>query len=704
MNWDSLDTKKLWPLQQCETAGLDLYVLWAAATNFRNYVVNRQFAGPPGESRVPVLLRARNPAGVREFANQPWVQVPLAYTCGAVEAGLNSETRHFTALVRLKDLGLISGVTCIESWELGLPVKAPLESDPASAQETPVLSVEVAVPGSPPRDGYAGRAIKIEGPTVAVIDYGCAFLNQAFRDKKGRPRLHSLWDQNEAPLAARTDAWKAPDMFGYGRVLDAGAVRQLVVGLHSEDDESDAYRSIRYLHEMGDPKRPIKREVHGTHVLDVAAGSIDPWRRELGAFQDAASQANLLFVQLPVETIVDSSGGSLAVHVLDAVRDILLRTDPALPLVVVLSQGTHAGPHDGSTLIETALDELLERRANLQIVIGAGNGRRTQTNDAIGCHAQATLGPGETALFQVHIPPGDRTDTFVEIWCPAAHERLAVRVKPPEPLPASPLAKPGAAERLMDRQECVGAVLRGSGPHNDQSLFALTLVALAPALGPPGVVVPAGLWGIEVKNEDAYESLTVHTWVERDDPLRDEANDWPRLIGDLCSETSTLNSLATGRLTTIAGAMQRNNQAESPYSGRGPGLGTSATLVKPDLMVVADESAALPGVRAAAVRSGTQLRMGGTSVAAPTLARRLLEVMVKAGSEGEGNKGGSVPPLTPRERVLRTDDDFVRPPRPEESGPVALGPTTLPAAPYAAPPAYAPPRRSRRSPGPSSPG
>ena len=47
------------------------------------------------------------------------------------------------------------------------------------------------------------------------------------------------------------------------------------------------------------------------------------------------------------------------------------------PLAVNISYGTFAGPHDGSSLLESALDELLAMgRKNFAIVLAAGNARR----------------------------------------------------------------------------------------------------------------------------------------------------------------------------------------------------------------------------------------------------------------------------------------------------------------------------------------
>jgi len=81
-------------------------------------------------------------------------------------------------------------------------------------------------------------------------------------------------------------------------------------------------------------------------------------------------------VQLPSLTGADSAGGSLSAQVLDGVRYGLDVCTGDARIVINLSCGSFASPHDGSSLIEQAPDELL----------------------------------------RLVVPPGDFTDTFVEVW------------------------------------------------------------------------------------------------------------------------------------------------------------------------------------------------------------------------------------------------------------------------------------------------
>ena len=79
---------------------------------------------------------------------------------------------------------------------------------------------------------------------------------------------------------------------------------------------------------------------------------------------------------------------------LDALNYILQRADEIaalentapLPVVVNLSYGTIAGPHDGTALLEAAIDQLIASRATpLRVVLPAGNHYLAR------CHARFRL-------------------------------------------------------------------------------------------------------------------------------------------------------------------------------------------------------------------------------------------------------------------------------------------------------------------------
>lgn len=134
-------------------------------------------------------------------------------------------------------------------------------------------------------------------------------------------------------------------------------------------DESEVYRRLQ-------GGLALEQRVnHGTFVLDIAAGpreftasvaglgpalAWDPlappsWQ----AATDLASRCPIVAVQLDWATVKDTSGGSMRAHLLDGLLYILSNCALQADVVVNMSWGTLAGPHDGSSLFERALDELV---------------------------------------------------------------------------------------------------------------------------------------------------------------------------------------------------------------------------------------------------------------------------------------------------------------------------------------------------------
>jgi hypothetical protein len=273
------------------------------------------------------------------------------------------------------------------------------------------------------------------------------------------------------------------------------------------------------------------------------------------------------------------------------------------------------------------MDELLSlRQHNFAIVIGAGNSRATADNLPIGSHVAATPAPGQPVTLKLMLPPHDASDTFVEFWYDAVEgSELQIEVKPPNELPASEPAGPLTLRLLAERQQVVAALMHACEVPNGRRCMAL--LALSPTrAGAAGRVGPDGIWEITL-HAKGKAAVPVHAWVENDEPLRGSGALWPRFFGPQVTDTGTLNAFATGTHTLVAGAMRSHNRTPSPYSSQGPSLNAKRRMPSVNALAAADESASLRGVRAAGVATGSSHRMGGTSVAAPTLARRLLNHM-----------------------------------------------------------------------------
>ncbi|MEM9490653.1 MAG: S8 family serine peptidase, partial [Myxococcota bacterium] len=227
------------------------------------------------------------------------------------------------------------------------------------------------------------------GVIVGVIDWGCDFGHSNFRNSDGTTRLVAIWDQRPGPSPS------SPAPYRYGRVMERDAIDAALM-------QGDPYRALGY--------HPSDVDfdgtgTHGTHILDIAAGN----GRAPGSAAGVAPGADLLFVHLrgddtlPQETLGDS------VRLLEAVRWVLDRAG-ARPVVLNLSLGRTGGPHDGTTLVERALDAAVEEQAGRAIVMSTGN------YFSAGMHSSGRLRSGQKTDLRFRLPRERRGVTELEIW------------------------------------------------------------------------------------------------------------------------------------------------------------------------------------------------------------------------------------------------------------------------------------------------
>lgn len=464
---------------------------------------------------------------------------------------------------------------------------------------------------------------------MGFIDDGCAFAHPAFCDRGGSTRVHYLWDQD--PRREATSPWHAVPQAGYGaeaRHEDLAHASRIAC---LSGDDMLAYRWLNYGPVKLEPWRygsrfqargracqdlppgTMRRASHGSAVMYLAAGAdrLPDGRYEVplalqravaadvesgpGAITlpvarsgpggvngsmrpDDATNWPIIFVQLPTQTILDTSGGSLGACVLDGVDYIVGRArgipydqaplvdggsaTPAVldahgrvvsrnaqhRIIINISYGALAGPHDGTSLLEDALMDRVARESRLWICVAAGNSGRARG------HASLELGPGDHGWFSWVLAPDNPHQGFLEIWLPDQEQVPSEAAGPmrgpaaldPDRFRISVLA-PGAVApqtltcgqaRLLCARDANGrdvpvamaAFCRRvvQGRHGTMCLVAAMPTGLLPgAPSSDAVLAPHGTWAIEVSRApdaaaagDRCASLAVvHAWVERDDLL-----------------------------------------------------------------------------------------------------------------------------------------------------------------------------------------
>ncbi|MCF8429393.1 MAG: S8 family peptidase, partial [Bacteroidia bacterium] len=186
-------------------------------------------------------------------------------------------------------------------------------------------------------------AYKGNGVIVGIIDIGFDYNHPAFYNEQGNCRIVRVWEQNKTGTP--------PTGYNYGNELtNSTSIKAAIT-----DRISDS---------------------HGTMVAGIAAGT-----RILSkgnANRGMAPNAELVLVGLYYgqETFLDDKNVS-APSFVDAINYIYKYAESVnKPAVINISWGHHGGPHDGTSLLDKAIENLTG--AGKILVIAAGNEGKTQ--------------------------------------------------------------------------------------------------------------------------------------------------------------------------------------------------------------------------------------------------------------------------------------------------------------------------------------
>jgi hypothetical protein len=653
MTWTPLPTGSFTGIDWSKpgaTDGADPYLVWAEADQFAGY-------DDKHPKWLPIALELHANTSIADLvaAGSPkWLHVPPVYTSGTAPNGL----RFCTARVRpeffkqIRPGGRLH--TMVKRLEMGLPAGPHAEGPDHHAP-----------PDLPGTSGGTNRRAQrlLEGEVFGLIDDSIALAHANFLDSKGKARTAFFWRQDELGKGM------VPAGLDYGHELTAADV-DAAMRHHTYNglvDESAVYTALG-LSTIGKkwPKGRVQFHgldtavSHGTHVADLAVGprTLQAQTANLppgfdappswATADDDASRAPIVAVQLDYDTVADTSGGSMNVSVLDGLMYILSRCAPTAKAVVNISFGTLAGPHDGTSLLEAAMDQLLALRGDrLQIVLAAGNSYQLRT------HANVALEKNRSETLHWVVQPDDSSQSFVELWLAAGAEGIEIEITPPGRTALPPLKFGQSRMWLDDGQKPVCALIyprRVSTGENG----TCALVALAPSFSfkAATATAPSGVWKIKLTNTRAGQAV-VDAYIERDDVVLgthsgakqshfeddprlryDEQYDMQAYVDDPTRITpirrsGNFCSIATGGKTVSVGGVRMSDGSWAHYSPLKPDPDHArperpGVVKMPDQRAFSDENAAATGVSAAGTRSGAVVRLRGTSDAAPQEARRLL--------------------------------------------------------------------------------
>ena len=495
--------------------------------------------------------------------------------------------RIYTVEVPIEYIGGLSDIKGVKIVEAGRKWYPMLDSSVAESQ----ISQIHALPGNLPRTG--------QGVVVGIIDYGMDFTMDDFRDETGQTRLAWLWDQSLFPRAGEA----SPANFGYGVEYDAAT-------LQNDIDASSNFSIVR--HSPGVAS-------HGTHVAGTAAGNGRSGDTDFPAnrYIGAAPEATIIFVQPDTRgnpgSFTDSS------NVVDAIAYVFARAnDLGLPCVINMSLGQSGGSHDGESLVERAIDRLLE--PNGRAFVSAAGNEHIWRN-----HASGQLSAGETRTLQWRFGGGmpvpgtfgftgtgfDRTANELEIWY-SSRDRFTVTLRSPSGAVFGPVPPDGAFFTSQSGMQIFIDSERFSSLNGDARIY----IEVAP--NSFFNVVESGIWSVEI---EAVEAPDGHfdAWIERDSRRPSQNQSFFR--GTSFDPVKTLGTPATARRSISVANYAHQTLDVSMSSSRGP---TIDGRHKPEIAAPGTNIVATASLGGRDDGNGGQLPMryetSGTSMAAPHVA------------------------------------------------------------------------------------
>lgn len=471
-------------------------------------------------------------------------------------------------------------------------------------------------------------AVPGQGPVVlAVIDHGIAFAHKG--------------------LAGRMDyCWSQSALAGPGQTVPFG--REFTRSQIEGQDEEELYRAAGLLGGANRPPMPLARRVaHGTHVLGTAA--------------EGPQSVRLIAVDLPATALWDTSGFGSDMFLLSALHYIFDRADriaaahglATVPVVVNISLGWSGGPHDGSSPIEAAIEEIVTWRRKLAptlLVLPSGNMHLDQLSARLEEH-HFTAGAAEIGWFA---PPCDMTSSFAEIWLSDPVEGHVFTLTAPGGS-VTTVSGPGWVD-VRDGDLVVG-LAQMDKPRDGRWRVTFCLAPTEPKAlpPPPHGAAPSGEWRIGIRRPASARGV-VQLRIQRDEdhaqgntgarqsrlvdpayqPFDAKGAPGQEDNGSMIARRDGLNGLATQAVSlNVGGSVEATGQA-ARYSSAGVGRGV-------DVSAPSERGLARPGILSWTTRSGGFAAQGGTSCAAPRVAAELARALLTATPPaGDGSNGASL--------------------------------------------------------------
>lgn len=391
--------------------------------------------------------------------------------------------------------------------------------------------------------GLTGR-----GVLVAVIDSGIDYFHPDFRNPDGTTRIGLLADQDRDRIYTREEINAA---------LETGS-RSSALELVPSTDPSG----------------------HGTAVAAIAAGN---GREGNGVYRGVAYESELMVVKLGTPLTDSFPRTTQLMKALDLV--VRRARDMNRPLAVNISFGNTYGSHDGTSLLETFINDISNIGRNV-IVAGTGN-------EGTGAgHRAGSLVMGQEENAQLSIAPYE-TGMGVQLW-KSYVDQFSIRLVTPSGEVIGPIDSRLGPQTLRYGGTRILIYYGKPSPFSRAQEVYFDFLPVRDYLD-------SGIWTFRLTPERIVTGR-YDMWL----PSRGILNPSTRFLRPVPETTLTIPSTAANVISV--GAYDDSYRAYADFSGRG--FTRQTQQVKPDL--------AAPGVDiVTARRGGGYEAVTGTSFAAP---------------------------------------------------------------------------------------
>ena len=387
-----------------------------------------------------------------------------------------------------------------------------------------------------------------KGVLVAIIDSGIDYYHDDFRNPDGTTRIVKLWDQTLERVFTKEE-------------IDAA----LATGSRAE-----ANKLVPSVDITG----------HGTAVASIAAGN---GRENRGQYRGIAYESPLLVVKLGVP---QENGFPRTTELMRAVNFAVKEAvDNQMPVAVNLSFGNTYGSHDGTSLLETFLDDI-SNYGKTVIVVGTGN-------EGVGAgHISGTL--TMTSPQEIELSVGNFQQSFsVQLWKSYA-DLFDISIVTPSGEVIGPISSRLGPQTIRYGNTQILLYYGKPGPYSVAQEIYLDFL-------PADTYVDSGIWKFRLTPRQIVEGK-YDLWL----PSSGVLNQSTRFLRATPETTLTIPSTASKVISV--GAYDDTYQSYADFSGRG--FTRRTNQVKPDL--------AAPGVGIiAAYAGGGYDAVTGTSFATP---------------------------------------------------------------------------------------